>query len=110
MKDNRVLSLVSLATRAGKTVSGEFATEKSVKSGHARMVILSEEASGNTRKKFTDLCSFYGVPLCFVGDGEALGKSAGKEFRISLALEDEGFAQAVSKALAEDTGENLKML
>ena len=34
MADNkRLLSLVGLATRARKVVSGEFSTEKSVKSG-----------------------------------------------------------------------------
>ena len=31
MKNNKVLSLIGLATKAGKTVSGEFSTEKSVK-------------------------------------------------------------------------------
>ena len=31
MKNNRVLSLIGLATKAGKTVSGEFSTEKSVR-------------------------------------------------------------------------------
>ena len=31
LKNNKVLSLIGLATKAGKTVSGEFSTEKSVK-------------------------------------------------------------------------------
>ena len=45
MADNkRLLSLVGLATRARKVVSGEFSTEKSVKSGRSHLVIVSEEA------------------------------------------------------------------
>ena len=48
MKQNRVLSLVGLATKAGKTVSGEFSTEKAVKTGTAYLVIVSVEASDNT--------------------------------------------------------------
>ena len=31
MKQNKILSLVGLATKAGKTASGEFSTEKSVR-------------------------------------------------------------------------------
>ncbi len=41
MKNNRVLSLIGLATKAGKTVSGEFSTEKSVKTGKGLLVIVA---------------------------------------------------------------------
>ena len=59
MKQNRILSLVSLATKAGKTVSGEFCTEKEVKSGRAALVIVAGDASANTKKKFHNSASFY---------------------------------------------------
>ena len=32
---NKVLSLMGIATKAGKTVSGEFSVEKAVKEGRA---------------------------------------------------------------------------
>ena len=65
MKNNRVLSLIGLATKAGKTVSGEFSTEKSVKTGKGLLVIVAEDASENTKKKFRNMCSFYEVPIFF---------------------------------------------
>ena len=37
--------MLGLAMKAGKVVSGEFATDKSVKSGKAWLVIVSEDAS-----------------------------------------------------------------
>ena len=55
MKNNRVLSLIGLATKAGKTVSGEFSTEKSVKTGKGLLVIVAEDASENTKKKFRNI-------------------------------------------------------
>ena len=55
MKQNKILSLVGLATKAGKTASGEFSTEKSVKEGKASLVIVSVESSENTKKKFTNM-------------------------------------------------------
>ncbi len=52
MKRDSVLSLVGIAKKADKVVSGEFQTETAVKSGKARLVIISTEASGNTKKSF----------------------------------------------------------
>lgn len=104
MKLNKVFSLISLATKAGKTVSGEFMTERSVKDGSACLVIVSEEASDNTKKKFKNMCEFYNVPIYFYGDKDTLGHAMGKEFRASLALTDEGFANGIRKHL--DTEEN----
>ena len=104
MSLNKVLSLVSLATKAGKTVSGEFSTEKEVKTGRAALVIVADDASANTKKKFKNMCDFYEVPIYFYQDKDALGHAMGKEFRASLAVLDEGFAKGIMKQLKiEDT-------
>jgi len=96
---NKVLSLIGLATKAGKTVSGEFSTEKSVKTGKGFLVLVAEDASENTKKKFRNMCAYYEVPIYFLSDKEGLGKSMGKEFRASLAIQDENFAKAIVKEL-----------
>ena len=87
--------------KAGKVVSGEFATEKAVKTGTAWMVIVSEAASENTKKMFRNMCTFYKVPMFVYGTKEDLGHSMGKEFRASLAVTDEGFAKSIEKRLNE---------
>lgn len=101
MSDDRkkVLNLIGLATKAGKTASGEFSTEKAVKSGKAYLVVVAEEASDNTRKKFTDMCTYYEVPIVIFGEKDELGHHMGKEMRASLAVLDEGFAKAVVKQM-----------
>lgn len=99
LKQDKVLSLIGLATKAGKTVSGEFCTEKEVKSGRARLVIVAGDASDNTKKKFQNMCEFYRVPIRFYDNKDALGHAMGKEFRASLALVDEGFAGSILKQL-----------
>ena len=95
MKPDKILSLVGLATRAGKTASGEFCTEKEVKTGRAALVIVAGDASENTKKKFRDMCEFYEVPI----DKDTLGHAMGKEFRASLAILDEGFAKEIMKQM-----------
>lgn len=100
MRLNKILSLIGLATKAGKTMSGEFSTEKAVKTGSACMVIVSSEASDNTRKKFQNMCTYYDVPIYFYGTKTELGAAMGKEFRASLAVTDPGLSDAIMKELA----------
>ena len=102
MSRDKALSLVGLATKAGRTVSGEFMTEKEVKSGRAALAIVAIDASENTKKKFRNMCEYYEVPLCFYGNKEKLGHAIGKEFRASLAILDEGFAKGIQKHINEN--------
>ena len=97
MKLNKALSMISLATKAGKTASGEFSTEKEVKTGYAELVIVATDASENTKKKFKNMCEFYEVPFYVYGDKDSLGHAMGKEFRASLAVKDFGFAKGIIK-------------
>ena len=62
MAQNKVFSMLGLATKAGKTVSGEFSTEKALKDGKAAMVIVAEDASENTKKHFSAMCSYRNIP------------------------------------------------
>lgn len=96
---NKVFSYIGLATKAGKVASGEFSTEKAVKSGKAQIVIVAEDASDNTKKMFTNMCTHYKVPIYFLGEKTELGHAMGKEFRASLALTDKGLADAIEKQL-----------
>ena len=95
----RALNLIGLATKAGKTVSGEFSTEKAVKTEKAYLVVVSEEASDNTKKMFMNMCTYYKVPICYFGGKGELGHAMGKELRASLAVVDEGFARAIVKQM-----------
>ena len=102
---DRVLSMIGIAAKSGNVVSGEFSTEKAVKTGSAFLVIVSEEASENAKKHFTDMTSFYEVPIYFYGDKESLGRAIGKEFRASLAIVDENLAKAVETKLLQNKTE-----
>ena len=88
--------MLGLAQRAGKVASGEFSTEKAVKSKKAFLVA---DASDNTKKMFSDMCTFYKVPIAFYSDKVSLGHAIGKEFRASLAVLDEGFGKQIQKHL-----------
>ena len=93
---NKVLSLLGLAFRSGNLVSGEFATREAVRKKAATLVIVANDASDNTKKMFEN---HYQVPFYCGGLKEELGHAIGKEFRASIAVTDQGFADALLKQL-----------
>lgn len=99
--------MLSIATKAGSTVTGEFSTEKAVKEGRAYLVVVASDASDNTKKKFSDMCNYYHVTMKVFSDKVSLGNACGKEFRASLAVKDKGLADAVIKQI--DCLDNLEV-
>lgn len=97
----KALNLIGIATKSGNVKSGEFSTEKAVKEKKATMVIVAEDASDNTKKMFTNMCTYYNVPIHFFGNKSELGHAMGKELRASLALLDKGLADALDKQLKQ---------
>ncbi len=99
--NDKILSLLGLAARGRNLVSGEFSTEKAVKGGKAALVVVGGDASDNTKKMFTNMCSFYKTPVYFYADKESLGKAIGKEMRASVAVTDQGMAANIIRHLEE---------
>jgi len=99
LKQNKVLSLLGLAMRGRNLVSGEFQTLEAVKNGSAMLVIIAEDASANTKKLFTNKCTFYEVPVYEYGTKDELGRAIGKDMRSSLGVSDAGLAEAIIKQL-----------
>jgi ribosomal protein L7Ae-like RNA K-turn-binding protein len=93
MKQNQWMSLLGLANRARKIISGEELTVKQIQSGKAYLILLSADASANTTKKITDKCNSYEVPYKMVENRHLLGQAIGKEARVVVAVLDDGFAK-----------------
>ncbi|MEH7110928.1 YlxQ family RNA-binding protein [Neobacillus niacini] len=93
MKTNQWMSILGLANRARKIISGEELSVKEIRNGKAKLVLLSADASANTTKKITDKCKSYEVPFKLVEDRHLLGHAIGKEARVVVAVLDDGFAK-----------------
>lgn len=96
---NKVFSNLGLAMRAGKLVTGDESVLEAVRSGEAKLVVVAEDASDNTRKKIADKCSYYEVPLFVYGSRNELGGSIGKPERVVMAVTDAGFAKLIGDRL-----------
>jgi len=93
------MSLLGLANRARKVISGEELVLKEIRSGRAKLVLLADDASMNTAKKITDKSRYYNVQLKSVKDRYSLGSSIGKEARVVVAITDIGFANKLMSLL-----------
>ncbi|RLQ95924.1 YlxQ family RNA-binding protein [Falsibacillus albus] len=95
------MSLLGLANRARKIISGEELVLKEVKNGRAKLVLLSKDASQNTSKKILDKCHYYRTPVKMVENRDDLGQAIGKQARVAVAVIDEGFAKKLALLLDE---------
>ena len=102
------MGLLGIAEKAGKTASGEFQTEQALQACAAYLTILAEDASLNTKKKFTDLCERAQCPVLLFGNKEDLAHAIGKESRSCIAVLDQGLANAIretAERLTDNQGE-----
>lgn len=96
---NKVFSFLGLAMRGRRLVSGEYQTLEAIRKNEAKLVLIAEDSSDNTKKLFTDKCTFYHVPVWEFGKKEDLGRAIGKDLRSSLAVCDDGLAASIVKML-----------
>ena len=99
MKPDKISSYIGFAMKSGKLVSGEFSVEKAVKEGKAQIAVIAEDASDNTKKKFKNMCDYYGVYCTILKSKEELGRIIGKEYRACVAINDRGLADALIKLI-----------
>ena len=94
-----ILSMLSIAAKAGRLCSGEVQCEAAISDGKAVFVIIAADASANTVKKFSNKCTSYNIPYVMYGEKDVLGNAIGRENRSCIALTDEGIAGCISLAV-----------
>lgn len=97
--NKKILSLMGLARKAGFAQGGEFLTEKAVKEGKSALVIVAGDASDNTKKNFSDMCTYYKVPYVLFADKDSLGHAIGAEFRASVTINNAKMAKNITDLL-----------
>ena len=104
----RIKGMLGFAMRAGKAVLGTdlILSSMSIKGkGRVWVVVISCEASDNTRKKLAQKASLLDIPIVEVDIGmEELGRLLGKTYTpCAVAITDEGFAKEIVNAKASET-------
>jgi len=101
MKLDKVLSLLGLIARARKMITGEELVVAEIQKKRVHLVLLSKDASENTKKKIYNKCDYYRIPLRELCTREQLGHAIGKEKRVVLGISDQGFAAKLTALIDE---------
>lgn len=88
---------LGMAMRSRKLSLGDGVLEN-IRNKKARLVLISEEASDNTKKKLTDKCHYYQIEYAFIDDN-LLNESIGTSNRKAVAIMEEGFAKMIKTCL-----------
>lgn len=100
--DRKLWGMLSLAMKSGSLAVGEGRATDAVRSGKASMIILSDDASANTSKKFSNMGDFRNLPVISFADRYRLGHTIGKKFAVVVAVCDKGFSDNIMKILLTD--------
>jgi ribosomal protein L7Ae-like RNA K-turn-binding protein len=87
--------------KAGMLKTGDFASERVLRAGEAKLIILAGNAAGNTKKKFINKAFYYKTPVYIYGSIEDLSHSTGVVNRAVFAVTDKGFAANIEKHLRD---------
>ena len=108
MENDKALSMLGLCRRAGKLSCGHDAAHTSIKHGHAKLCLLSSDASPRLCEEFEHACSSEGRSIPFavtpytmdqIGAATALRSAV-------LTVDDGGFAARLKTLLNIAYGED----
>ena len=108
MPNDKILSMIGLAKRAGKVTSGAPLCEKDIKTKKSKLIIIATDTTQNGKKSIVDACRYYDIEYIEYSDKELLAKAIGIDgFRTVVSVNDKNFSDAILVKYAElKTGRN----
>ena len=103
---NKIYSLIGLSMKAGKIAFGADMCEEKIKNKSAKLIIIAEDTSDNTKTKFINLANLYNINIVMFGEIERLSNSIGKVNKGVFAILDDGFGNKILQMVKELKGAN----
>ena len=97
--EEKIGSLLALANKAGKAVSGSDKVIGTLRKGEAAILILAADISGESKAKFLAVAAKAGVETFMFSMKDRLGGPLGKEIRTAVAVQKGSFAKTLQTDL-----------
>ncbi len=88
-------SLLGIAQRAGKVVSGDASLLQSLRRGEGVLLIVATDCGKNNRERYIHLAEREGMRKCSFSTKTRLGAALGKAQRAAVLVTDRGLAEAI---------------
>jgi Ribosomal protein HS6-type (S12/L30/L7a) len=95
---NKYTGLLGLAAASRSIVIGETII-KTIRNGQCKYVVIANDASDNTKKRFIDKCTYYHVMYGFIESSEELSIAVGKNNIKAIGITNQGFAKKMNEIL-----------
>ena len=95
---DKILNLLGLACRAGKTVCGDGAAQKTLKKKSVPLLFLAADGGNDNVTKYRRLAERKGIVIIDTYTKDELGSAVGKSQNVIVLVDDKGFAAAIEKA------------
>ena len=101
MNNDKALRLIGLCRRSGNCACGANQAEYAIKTGKAKLLIITEDCGSATKEKFAGFAERNQVKCMIAFDKQTLGKAVSYK-ELSLAcITDENFADGIQKCAEE---------
>lgn len=103
--NKKVLSYMGLAARARKITWGYNTTIFNIERGTAKLVILAEELSENSKKKIISKAKANNIPYIVHGDSDEMSHITGQTGKSIFCILDTNFKKAILNEIDIDSQE-----
>ena len=103
---DKFFNFLGLAKRAGNIVEGYSRCDQQRNKKHFFLIIISNDASNSTRKKFKNHCTAKNIELIEDFSKEELGFAIGREEVKILAITDKNMAEKLMFLYRENSATN----
>lgn len=95
--ENKILTLLGFAQKAGVLCSGDTAVTSAIANHKAKLVLLMCDAASSTKDKIVANCIKNKVKLITMFDKNSIGNAIGKSQRSAIAIMDKRFSDSIIK-------------
>ena len=101
--NEKIISLLGFAAKAGKLSYGTHATEWAIERGKACLVCAANDISQKSLKEFRFKAEKQEIPVILLNqtDSQTLSKAIGKSCKV-IAVNDGSFAKAITERYAQN--------
>ena len=93
----KVLGLLGLAAKARNITFGADSTLQEIQKGKIKLLILAEDCSERTKRKFVEVAKQYNISTMICSNIEDLSKAIGKQNKAIIGVKDINIATEIEK-------------
>ena len=99
MINKKILGLLGLATRAGKTIFGTESVTQAIQKKQVRLVIVAKDAAERTKKNIEKLCQENQIEQRVWASNSELSQAIGQVNKAIIGIKDQNFSNEIIKLI-----------